>query len=236
MMKTTPILSPAGASRQEKRFQLISQNLSNVLTAGYKKDVPVFSVLFSQRMNPLQTESPDTSAISFQQGGLQKTGNPLDLAIDGEGFFKVMTPSGVRYTRAGHFRLDKEQRLTNADGFPVLGRGGEIKLKGKEITVEKGGVIKADGSEAGRISLVTFLDPGRLKKEGHTLFTMEIPAEEREVTNASVLQGHLEQSNVDPIEEMVKLIDATRTYESCLKAVQSWDEMDEKMANDLGRV
>lgn len=236
MMKTTTILSPAVASRQEKRFQLISQNLSNVQTAGYKKDVPVFSVLFSQRMSPLQTESPDTSAISFQQGGGQKTGNTLDLAIDGEGFFKVMTPRGVRYTRAGHFRLDKEQRLTNADGYPVLGRGGEIRLRGKEIIVEKEGVIKADGQEAGRLSPVVFSNPSRLKKEGHNLFRTEMPLDEKEAATASILQGHLEQSNVDPIEEMVKLIDAARTFESCLKAVQSWDAMDEKMVNDLGRV
>jgi len=235
-MKSTVILSPAMASRQEKRLQLISQNLSNAQTAGYKKDVPIFSALLSQRMNFPQTEWQDTSAISFQQGGAQKTGNILDLAIDGEGFFKVMTPKGVRYTRAGHFRLDKEQRLASADGYPVLGRGGEIRLRGKEITIGKEGVIKADGQEAGRLSLVAFSNPSRLKKEGYNLFRTETPLEEREALTASVLQGYLEQSNVDPIEEMVKLIDATRTFESCMKAVQSWDAMDEKMVNDLGRV
>lgn len=236
MMKPSINLSPSGAIRQERRFQLISQNLSNVQTVGYKKDVPVFSTLFSQALERSGAEKEDLSVISFQQGSMVKTGNRLDLAIEGEGFFKVMTPKGIRYTRAGHFKLDREQRLTHASGFPVLGRSGEISLNGKEMVVEKDGTIKLDGQEGDRIALVTFEDLTRLKKEGNNLFMSEIPQEEKEVEAASLLQGYLEQSNVNPIEEMVKLIDALRTYESCLKVIQSRDELNGKVVNDLGRV
>jgi flagellar basal-body rod protein FlgG len=229
-------ISASGALRQERRFQLISQNLSNVQTAGYKKDVPVFSTLFAHRLNFSENQKSEGSAISFQQGSIEKTGNILDLAIDGEGFFKVMTPNGIRYTRAGHFKLDREQRLTNANGFPVLGRNGEIRLNGKGMVVEKDGTVKMDGGEAGRIALVAFADSTRLRKEGNSLFVSEVPEGEREVDSASILQGYLEQSNVNSIEEMVTLIDALRTYEACLKMLQSRDELNGKVVNELGRV
>jgi flagellar basal-body rod protein FlgG len=229
-------ISGSGALRQERRFQLISQNLSNVQTAGYKKDVPVFSTLFAGRLDFFENQKSEGSAISFQQGSIEKTGNPLDLAIDGEGFFKVMTPNGVRYTRAGHFKLDREQRLTNANGFPVLGRNGEIKLNGKEIVAERDGTIKVDGAEANKIALVTFNDLTRLNKEGNNLLRSATSDGEREVDSASVFQGYLEQSNVNSIEEMVRLIDAIRTYESCLKMLQSRDELNGKVVNELGRV
>jgi len=235
-MKPSINLSSSGALRQERRFQLISQNLSNVQTVGYKKDVPVFSTLFSQALDHSGDEKQDTSVVSFQQGSIEKTGNSLDLAIEGEGFFKVMTPNGIRYTRAGHFKLDKEQRLTHANGFPVLGRRGEIRLNGKEMVVEKGGSVKLNGEEADRIALVTFADPTQLRKEGNNLFASEAPEGEKEVEGASLLQGYLEQSNVNSIEEMVKLIDALRTYESCIKVIQSRDDLNGKVVNELGRV
>lgn len=227
---------PSGAMRQERRFQLISQNLSNVQTVGYKKDVPVFSSLFAQALEHSGGENREASVVSFQQGNLERTGNRLDLAIEGEGFFKVMTPNGIRYTRAGHFQLDRERKLTHAGRFPVLGRSGEISLNGNEVVVEKDGTIKLDGQVRDRIALVTFVDTTRLKKEGNNLFVLEAPQEEKEVETVSLLQGYLEQSNVNSIEEMVKLIDALRTYESCIKIIQSRDELNGKVVNELGRV
>lgn len=235
-MKPWINLFPSGAIRQEKRYQMIAQNLSNVQTVGYKKEVPIFSVLYSQALQHSGGDKEDSSTISFLQGSIEKTGNVLDLAIEGEGFFKVMTPSGVRYTRAGHFKLDREQRLTHPNGFPVLGRNGEIRLNGKEIVVEKDGVVKLDGVEADRIALVTFDDLSRLKKEGNSLFASEMPEGEREVQGASILQGYLEQSNVNPIEEMVKLIDSLRSNEACLRVTQYRDELNGKVVNDMGRV
>ncbi|MBM4307284.1 MAG: flagellar hook basal-body protein, partial [Deltaproteobacteria bacterium] len=169
-------LSPSGALRQDRRFQMISQNLSNVQTVGYKKDVSLFSTLFNQAHERLSDDQQERSFISFQQGAIEKTGNDFDLAIEGDGFFKVMTPNGIRYTRAGNFKLDKEQRLVQTDGFPLLGKAGEIRVTGKEMVIDKDGSVKLNGEEAGRIALVTFADPTRLNKEGKNLFVPAAPA------------------------------------------------------------
>ena len=171
----------------------------------------------------------------FHQGIVQNTGKELDLAIEGEGFFKVKTPQGIRYTRAGNLSLNKERVLINAEGFPVMGRKGEITLNGQPIVLEKDGIIKVAGNETDQISLVTFPDVDLLEKEGHTLFRLAVPQKEIEVRDSKILQGVLEASNVNPIEEMVNLIDAFRSYESCLKIIQSHDEMNGKAVNELGR-
>lgn len=229
-------LSVAGALRQQRRFELISQNLSNAQTFGYKKDVPLFSLLLAHSVKRFEHEQADFSKVSFQQGNIEKTANPFDLAIEGEGFFKVLTPKGVRYTRSGQFRLDQEGRLVYAKGFPVLGRHGEIKVKGKEMVVEKDGRILLDGQEVDRIARVTFDDLTKLTKESLTLFASDIPLKEKEAENALVLQGYLEASNVNSAEEMIRLIDALRTYEAHMKVIQSRDELTGKVVNEMGRV
>ncbi|MCX8117520.1 MAG: flagellar basal-body rod protein FlgF [Desulfobacterota bacterium] len=229
-------LSAAGALREERRFHLISHNLSNAQVVGYKKDVPRFSLLLAQALTPLEAERADTSRTSFQQGNILKTGNDLDLAIEGEGFFKVMTPRGVRYTRSGQFRLDREGRLVSASGFPVLGQKGEIKVSGKAMVIEKDGRVKLDGEEADRIALVTFDDLTQLTKESLTLFAPKMAQQEREVEAPLVLQGYLEESNVNALQEMVNLIDTLRSYEANMKVIQAKDELTGKVVNEMGRV
>jgi flagellar hook-basal body protein len=121
-------------------------------------------------------------------------------------------------------------------GLPITGKQGEITLSGQTISIERDGTIKVDGGEAGQIALVTFSDLDLLRKEGNGLFRLEVPQEEMEVPDSQLLQGALESSNVNPVEEMVNLIDSLRSYESCLKIIQGHDEMDNKAVNDLGRV
>ena len=236
-MRQSQILASVGAFRQQNRIShLITNNLSNVQTPGFKRDVPIFSVLLSQALDSYQRFSFDQTKTLFHNGSIQETGSPLDLAVEGEGFFKILTPQGIRYTRAGNFRLDKDMVLTNADGLPVVGKRDEITLSGGMISVEKDGTVKVNGEERDKIALVTFQDLDLLRKEGHTLFGLKIPQEETEVQNSQIRQGALEASNVNPIEEMVNLIDALRSFESCVKIVQSQDEMDSKAVNELGKV
>jgi flagellar basal-body rod protein FlgG len=236
-MRQSQILASVGAFRQQNRIShLITNNLSNVQTPGFKRDVPIFSVLLSQALDSYQRFSFDQTKTLFHNGSIQETGSPLDLAVEGEGFFKILTPQGIRYTRAGNFRLDKDMVLTNADGLPVVGKRDEITLSGGMISVEKDGTVKVNGEERDKIALVTFQDLDLLMKEGHTLFGLKIPQEETEVQNSQIRQGALEASNVNPIEEMVNLIDALRSFESCVKIVQSQDEMDSKAVNELGKV
>ncbi len=236
-MRSSQLVASMGAFRQQNRIShLIANNLSNAQTPGFKKDVPLFQSILSDRFSRFQTSPIDQIRTLFQQGGVQKTGNPLDVAIEGEGFFKIKTPEGTRYTRAGNFILNKEGVLSTPDGFPVLGKQGEITLRGQNIVIEKNGTVKGDGGELGQLALAVFADPNVLRKEGHTLFSADLPETETEVSDPLLHQGAIESSNVNSIEEMTNYIDALRSFESCLKIIQSQDEMDSKAVNELGRL
>ena len=160
------------------------------------------------------------------------------MAIEGEGFFKVQTPNGVRYTRNGNFSLNKDRVLTNTDGFPVLGqRGGEITLTGKKIAVGSNGSVMADGNEVDQIAVVTFPSLDVLHKEGQTLMKNAIPEQEEiKAPEIQVVQGALEASNVNPVDEMINLMDSLRSYESCMKVIQADNSLDTKAVNDVGKV
>ncbi len=236
-------LGPLGALHQERRISILANNLSNSMTVGFKKDMPVFNSIFYHEQEQLRNQKMEATQTDFSQGELQRTGNDLDLALTGEGFFKISTPLGIRYSRAGNFRLDPQGRLVNAGGLPVLGEAGEILLDGKKrITVGTDGTIRAQGAEAGstaetvgKPAIVRFKDPSLLKKEGHTLFRLDEPQPELGVEEVQVQQGYLETANVNAVEEMTKMMEAFRTYESCLKIIQANDEMTGKAANEVGR-
>jgi flagellar basal-body rod protein FlgF len=236
MASVSRLTSITAYDNQSKYFATISNNLTNAQTPGFKRDIPLFRPLLEQGMGSPRYPLISETRTLFHQGDLHQTGNALDLAIDGDGFFKVRTPNGLLYTRAGNFKLNEKGVLINANGFPVMGRAGEIVLKGKAFMVRKDGTVEADGGKVDQIAVVTFPDPGVLKKEGQNLFRLESSQEGKLGGGGVVLQGTLEASNVNPIEEMVKLIDSLRTYESCLKMIQSQDELDSKAANEVGRV
>jgi len=228
-----------GLFRQERRYELISNNLSNVKTPGFKKDTPIFHEVLSEALHPsLSTLSMDLefSQTLLQQGEIQNSGNPLDLAIEGEGFFKVQTPEGIRYTRNGNLHITREGVLVQSNGFPVLSRNGEITLRGNQIAVEKDGSIKVDGEDRDKLALVTFADLKALQKEGKTLFKLEGDQEEKEAEGTQIVQGALEGSNVNVMEEMVQMIDSLRTFQACYRIVQVQDELNARSVNDLAKV
>ncbi len=235
MGKTTEIAAQ-GLFRQEQRLNVLANNLSNIQTAGYKRDLTVFSKIFNQAADRYKSLETQSSATALQQGDLQRTGNDLNAAIEGEGFFKVKTPWGVRYTRNGNFRLNGDGILVDANGFAVMGRRDEIQIRGKSIQIQPNGSVQVDGQEVDQIGLVNFPDLNRLRKEGHTYFAIEEGQEELEVRGSQIVQGSLEMANVNAIEEMIQLIDAQRTFESCQKIIQASDAMDAKVVNELGRV
>lgn len=223
--------------RQEKKFALIANNLSNAQTVGFKKETPSFKEVIGQTMaGKIEREVGEEYQINFRQGELLITNNDLDLAIEGEGFFKIKTPQGTRYTRNGQFRLDREQRLVQADGFPVLGKRGEIFIKGGKVNIETNGSIKVDNQEVDQLAIVTFPDLKFLQKEGHNLFTLFSPQEEEEAKGAFIRQGYVEAANVNVIEEMIALIEAHRNFEAYTRLLQANDELDAKAVNDLGKV
>ena len=236
-MRNGQIVASQGALRQQERIaHIVSNNLSNAQTVGFKKDEPFFQHLLGESLDSLQNGPITDVRTIFQKGTIQKTGNDLDLGIDGEGFFKVKTPDGIRYTRAGNFAMNKENMLVTNGGFAVLGVKDKILLNGKSVVIAPDGMVQVDGNQVGQLALVTFSNLNSLKKEGGNLFRLDDLQEEAKVSDPHILQGTLETSNVNPIEEMVNLVDSLRSYESCLKSIQSQDDMDNRAVNDLGRV
>jgi len=225
-----------GLFRQEKRYDILANNLSNIQTAGYKKDVPVFYKTLSGALSSSIAEDPMQSVTMFQQGDLQATQNQWDVAIDGEGFFKVKAPNGIRYTRNGNFHLNQDGVVVQSQGYPVLGDGREISIRGTHVVIDKDGSISVDGNNQGKIDLVTFPDLNGLKKEGKTLFKLTNEQEEVTPQQSQIQQGSLENSNVNALEEMIRMLDSLRTVQFCSKLVQTEDDMNNKAVNDLAKV
>lgn len=208
----------------EKWLEAISHNLANLDTPGYKRQVIAFKmeVLSETGQNPLPVGvNLSKRTVDLTQGMLKPTGNPLDLAISGEGFFVIETPSGTRYTRKGNFRLDPDGFLVTAEGYRVMGQGGPIMIgRYGSVVVNEAGEIIVDGEMVDVLRIVTFPEGTEYIPEGRGLIRVK-GAQPSEARAFSVKQGYLERSNVSAIEEMVKLINVVRSFESYQKAVQT---------------
>lgn len=220
-----------GGLRQERQFELIANHLANVSTAGFKGDI----LTFDQTMKAIQV-------VDHSQGKMRTTGNQLDVAISGQGFFKVQTPEGIRYTRAGNFTVDRESLLVTPDGHPVLGVGGPIVIRGTEsdisqnISVGEDGTVQVDGDTVGQLSVVDFADIRQLRKTAGTLFVYDGPlGDEMAAQNAVVHQGTLEEPNISTAIEMTRMIQSHRLYEAYQKMVHSFDEINTRAVQEIGK-
>ena len=215
-----------GALRQERRFEVLANHLANANTTGFKAQTLSFDDMLQAHMS-----------IDTTQGDLLTTDSPLDVAISGNGYFKIQTDQGDRYTRNGNFSLNDQGELVNGEGDAVLSENGPITIDGTDISIGKNGEIDVDGSVAGKLLIVDFKMIGGLEKQGTSLFaytgpkTDEIPAE-----NFEVKQGSLEQSNVETVTEMTRMIETNRLYESFQKLMQAIDELNAKAISDVGLV
>lgn len=231
----------SGAIAQQRSLDVVANNVANAGTVGFRAD----RVAFREAVNRNQTgPTPDSLryvTISRMEtdetaGPLTQTGNPLDLALSGEGMFAVRTPRGVRYTRAGSFRMDAEGVVRTSAGHPVLNAGGDASSElvvppgAQQITVGADGSVSADGQVVGQVRVEQFAD-GALQKEGLTLYVAEgrgRPAE------AQVMQGHLEGANVSPVAGMNELISASRSFEAFQRVIQAFKQIDERAAREVG--
>lgn len=227
-----------------KRLDVLSNNLANANTAGFKKDRMTFeSMLQTAGAVPKPnggTDAPVYSETNFftdySAGAVKQTGNTFDLALDGDGFFVVNTPQGRAYTRQGSFRLNAAGTLVNADGYEVLG-GGPITITGGKVEINSRGEISVDGSQVGTLDVVDFPKPYAFQKSGNALFTPADPqAVPQPVRGEKVMQGFIEESNVNTVQEMVQLIETNRYFEFCSKAVKAYDDLAGKAANELGKL
>jgi flagellar basal-body rod protein FlgG len=246
-------VAATGMAAEETQLDTIANNLANANTAGYKRQNAQFEDLLYQNVrtagpNADGNVAPTATQLgtgvrvvattrSFAQGTLQQTGNQLDVAIEGQGFFAVMRPTGeMAYTRAGSFQLDAQRRLTTGDGLP-LEPPITIPADATSISIAADGTVSAmqPGGHApttiGQIQLTTFPNANGLASVGHNLLTPTASSGEP-VTGApaaegrgSLLQASIEGSNVDVVNEMVAMIRTQRAYEINSKVISAADEM-----------
>lgn len=216
-----------------RQQEVLANNIANVNTAGFKKE-RVFQRDLSSATNGEHSEIGEVT--NFEEGSIRETGNPFDLALEGEGFFVVQTESGPAYTRNGHFHIDENSQLAFDGGLSVLGQNGPVSIKGDFVVSEQGDVIQ-NGQAVDQLQIVTFEKPYPLVKAGNSLFIA--PEESRPVdidTPFQVRQGFLEDSNVNPIEEMVNMMTLYRYMEADQKVMRAQDERLGKAVNDIGNV
>jgi len=240
-------MAASGFLNQQKRLEIIANNLANANTAGYKAEMSVFQIAGpssaiggTDRKDPASFPPPMARshvATDFSQGPLTQTGNPLHVALEDEGFFEVQTPQGLRYTRKGDFTRTADGILVTQTGHPVMGEGGAMTLTEGEITIDRSGSVFVDENEQGRFRVVTFGEKGNLVKEGDSLFASS--GETPDVLDAEevqIRQGYLENSNVNAIREMILMVEALRSFEDHQKVIHTFDSTQQSAVNQIGRL
>lgn len=250
--------SYTGMSNEQKRLDIIANNLANSATVGYKKDSVsnqsfdnLLTVKIKDRSEaynnrPIGIMSPGVKIgevyTSFDQGSLRQTDNPYHLALEGKGFFQVGVTdqqgnTNIRYTRNGIFTMTRDGHIVDEDGNNLMGESGEIIIpqEAVDVVIDAGGTIYADGILIDTLLISDFEDYNYLRKTADTMFetvegAIEIPS------TSSVIQGYTEQSNVNVVTEMVDMITITRAYEANQKVIQSIDRTLELAANSIGKV
>lgn len=239
----------SGMLTQNRGLSVISNNMANLSTPGYKKDI-MTSTTFQQELmyrngnmnrNSEQIGSinmvkvPQQTITDFTAGNLKSTGGNLDFAITGNGFFKVETENGMAYTRNGSFYVDEEGCLALKGAGKVQGTGGEIFLESDNIFVSgAGGIYDSQGEEIDQLELVDFEDYASLVKQSNGLFTTE--AEEIEVELPSVMNQTLEISNSETIKEMQDMMTTQRNLQSASQVLKMYDLIMAKATTEIGRV
>lgn len=222
---------------QEQRMNQITNNLANVDTAGYKKeDLTFWEMLFKAADGRPRVGKALKLLTNQQQGVVEMTDNPLDFAINGDGFFRIQTPEGIRYTRNGNFTLNAEGQLSTLDGNLVLGAGGAITMESANIQVARDGMISEDGVVINQLSLASFAELSALEKEGAGLFRLKGNAVEEQVEQPDLQQGFLEGANVSVVSEMTEMIDLQRGYQTQQKALQTIDDIDQLSISRVGKL
>lgn len=258
-MSNALAIARTGMEAQQTQLDVISNNLANVGTNGFKRANAVFEDLLYQNLRQAGSATSEQSQLptglqiglgvrtvatsrSFAQGSLQQSSNQLDVAIKGPGFFQITLPDGTNaYTRDGSFQVDSQGRLVTATGYPVAS-GITVPLAAQNVAISAEGIVSATvpGSSApqtlGSIVLANFVNPPGLEPRGQNLYT-ETAASGAPNTGApnanglgALLQGYVETSNVNVVQELVSMIQVQRAYEMNSKAIQTADQMLQKLA------
>jgi flagellar basal-body rod protein FlgF len=235
-------MAASGLRSRMESLDLLSNNIANAETGGYKIDREFYSIYASaeasgeETFDPAQLPVIERNYTDFSQGVLSPTSNPLDFAIAGSGFFAVDAPGGTSYTRNGVFRLSTSGAIVNSDGYNVLDANGQPITVNPTLPVSVGqdGTVLQSGQTVGKMALVEF-SPDDLVKKGKTMFR---PANSNVVPKpgtGQILQGKIESSNVTTAESTVRLVDVMRQFEMLQKAANIAGEMDRKAISDVAK-
>jgi flagellar basal-body rod protein FlgF len=227
-------------SRQLALFrdmEITANNIANTNTTGYNSEHLLFNSYLTKDVNqrvvnPMSFAYDINSYRNTETGSMTSTGNPLDVAIQGDGYFMVETPLGTRYTRAGNFQIDASGILTTVEGYAVLDQSEQritLPDDAREIEIGESGNVKVNGEEFGSIGVVRFENEQLLERLDGRLYKSEVTPQE--AIGSRVLQGALESSNVKPVIEMTHMIDVSRSVGSTARFIEVVYELQRKAAS-----
>ncbi|MCZ7587072.1 MAG: flagellar basal-body rod protein FlgF [Deltaproteobacteria bacterium] len=235
-----------GARVQDMRLDVIANNVANADTPGFRRDVPVFSTqteyLPDKRFDRDRASLGDANRFfaavpSFQPGPVHHTGRMGDMAIEGDGFFVVMTPNGEAYTRGGAFQVDPQGYLATGQGYQVMGQGGPIQVEpGAEFTVGTDGTINVGDQSVDKLRIAAFEERVSASKMGKSLLVAAPDAEMVENPEFTIVDRALEGSNVNIVREMADMIAAGRQFEAYQRTIRMFDEINKSSSQSLGRI
>ena len=233
----------AALAAKMQALDLAANNLANISTTGFRGQNATFqSVLAGARARASGTQPVNefgmlgTPSLNLAQGNLESTGNPLDVAIQGPGFFAVQSSDGVRYTRNGSFRVSATGQLLSASGDPVLGEQGPLQLENGSVTISGDGTISINGALAGKLRVVEFPPATSITNAGGSYYSAP-QAAAKPASESRIEQGKLESSNVNPVAEAVELISIQRNAEMLQRALATvHSQFDQLAAQELPKV
>ncbi|MGO9391333.1 flagellar basal-body rod protein FlgF [Rhodoblastus sp.] len=225
-MQSSLYVALSGQVALQKRLDTIANNIANANTGGYRAEEVSFSTIFSHAgATPTAFATSGDSYISRKTGELNPTGNPLDIAVQGDGWFALRTPAGVAYSRDGRMHMDNGGALVSVNNYPLLDAGGAGILLDPSAgppTISQDGMILQNGRQIGAVGLYTIAPSARLSRFDNSSVLTDQPATPvLDFSNNGVIQGMSEGSNVNPVLEMTHMIAVSRAFESAGNAVQS---------------
>lgn len=229
----------------KRQLDIVANNIANADTNGFKfetlmtKTVPGSPASTSSAPGPVKFVGADGVARNFSQGTLRTTGGDFDLGIEGQGFFKVTTKNGDRYTRDGHFRTDANGLVTTQGGDPISDDGGgQITIdpsKTGAITVSSDGIVSQGAVRVGKVGVYNFATLSALEKTGDNQYQNASNQQPTVATDAKVRQGMLESSNVNPIVQITKMIEVQRAYEQVTQMMSTQSDLSQSTISRLGK-
>lgn len=244
-MGSDSYISASGATAQLRDLDVVANNLSNVGTPGYKRSESIFRAVLESSLRAESGQmvpgSPSTSFVStdligsdFGRGAVEHTGAPLHAMIDGPGFYEILTPNGIRYTRAGNFIVNRQGELSTPNGMPVQGEGGSITVTDSASRVDQtGAIVDSTGNVIGRLKVADFDDKQALVREGQSVFSAPEEAGLRVLDDNHFIPGSVEGSNVDASRELATMVMLQRAFETNVRAMQVDDETTQRLIEGM---